>query len=179
MADDMVPKSDLIALKESQTKALGELGTKHTEAITSLGEEHTGIIDGLNTQIRTGTEELGRSRATITELEEKGKTHETTATELETSKKELKSAQDSLKASQETLATDLKGTLITNFKVAEKALEGKTVTELISIRDVLAKSASPNSNNYVAGGGGGGSDKKTTGKQKITEGLEAGELKAT
>ena len=69
MPDDMVPKSDLIALKESHTKTLGELTKTHEAAVTSLGEEHTSAVEGLNTQIRTGTEEIGRTRDTITDLE--------------------------------------------------------------------------------------------------------------
>lgn len=180
MADPkMVPESDLIALKESQTKALGDLKTEHTSAITSLGEEHTSKVTGLETQIKTSSEDLQRTRATVTDLEEKGKTHETTTGELATAKKDLKSSQDALKAAQETLATDLRATLIGQYKIAEKALEGKTVTELTTIKDALAGSSGPKSKDYTAGGGGGGTGDKTTGKQKIQQGLEAGNLKAT
>lgn len=176
--DDMVPKSDLIAIKESGSKALGALKTEHASAITSLGEEHTSALEGLNTQIRTSTEELSRSRATIADLEEKGNTHNTTVGELETSKKELKLAQTSLKASQDALAGDIKGTLNKVFSIPEKVLEGKTVAELTVIRDALAATKESSSNNYTAGGGGGGADKKTTGAQKVKEGLEAGDLRA-
>ena len=42
--DGMVPKSDLIAIKASGAKALGELKTEHASAITSLGEEHTSAL---------------------------------------------------------------------------------------------------------------------------------------
>ncbi len=179
MTDDMVPKSDLIALKESNTKALGEQTKTHEEAITALGTEHSSAIEGLNTQVRTNTEELGRARATVKELEEASTSHDTTKEELAASKKELKTAQDSLKGAQEALAVDLRKTLTGRFKISEEAVKDKTVTELTTIRDALAGSSGPSSNDYTAGGGGGGAGGKTTGKQKIAEGLAAGELKAT
>ena len=179
MPDDMVPKSDLIALKEGQTKALGELTRTHEAAVTSLGEEHTSAVEGLNTQIRTGTEELGRARATVSELEEKGKTHETTVVELTASKKDLKTAQDSLKAVQDSLAGDLRKTLIGQYKIKEEAVKDKTVAELTTIRDALSGRSGPNSKDYTAGGGGGGPGEKTTGRQKIKQGLDDGDLRAS
>ncbi|KKN47222.1 hypothetical protein LCGC14_0665110 [marine sediment metagenome] len=177
--DDMVPKSDLIALKESHKTALGDLEKTHEEAITKLGDAHTSTVEGLNTQVRTGTEELGRARATVAELEEKVTNSNATGEEIKTVKGELKTAQKSLQDAQDSLAGNLRDRLIGEFSINEKALEGKSVSELTVIRDALSASRGPNSKDYVGSGGGGGGDKKTTGREKVKEGLEAGELKAT
>ncbi len=177
----MVPESDLIALKESNKTALEELKTGHASEITELGNTHTSTIEGLNTQIRTGSEDGSRLRATITELEEKVSNGSATGDELTKVKGELKTASASLKEAQETLAGDIRTRLIGDFQINEKALEGKTVSELTVIKDALAASGKPKSGSYVGSGGsgGGGDDKKTTGADKVREGLEAGDLRAT
>ena len=176
MNDDMVPKSDLIALKEGHTKTLGELTKTHEDAITSLGTEHISAVEGLNTQLRTGTEELGRARATVTKLEEEATSHSTVTEELETSKTSLKASEKSLKALQDTVATGLRSRLENDFKIVPEALKDKSLSELTVIVDALSKSGGrPNSKNYTSGGGGGES-KPQTGRDKVKEGLAAGEL---
>ena len=175
MSDDVVPKSDLIALKEGHVKALGELTKTHEDAITSLGSEHTSAVEGLNTQLRTGNEELGRTRATVTKLEEDAQGHSSIVEELKTSKTSLKTAEGSLKTLQETVATGLRSRLEKDFKIVPEALEGKSLSELTVIVDALSKSGGPNSKDYT-GGGGGGEPKPKTGRDKVREGLAAGEL---
>ncbi len=175
----MVPESDLIALKEGHKTALDDLGKTHAGEITKLGEEHTSTVEGLNTQVRTGTEDASRLRATVTELEEKVTNSNATGEEIKAVKVQLETAQASLKEAQETLATDLRSRLTGEFQIKGEALEGKTVSELTVIRDALSASRGPNAKDYVGSGGGGGGGEKTTGREKIHEGLEAGELKAT
>ena len=177
MADPkMVPESDLIALKASHKTALEEIGTTHTGEITTLTEEHTGKVAGFQSQIKTGQDELSRQRATIGELEDRVNGNTSSADDIKALKVELKSATDSLKSSQETLATDLRTRLTGDFKIPEKALEGKTVSELTVIRDALAATRTPESKNYTAGGGS-GVDPPTKPRDKIKQGLEAGDLK--
>ena len=176
MTDDMVPKSDIIALKEGHTKALGELTKTHEDAITSLGSEHTSAVEGLNTQLRTGTEELGRARATVSKLEEDATSHSSVVEELKTSKTSLKTAEGSLKTLQDSVADGLRTRLESDFKIVPEALKDKSLSELTVIVDALSKSGGrPNSKNYTSGGGGGES-KPQTGRDKVKEGLAAGEL---
>lgn len=174
----MVPESDLIALKTSQGKVLEDLRTEHAGEITKLTGEHTSTAEGLQSQVKTGAEELSRVRATIAELEEKGTNHTSTAEELKGAKVELKTAKDSLKALQGTVSGDLQTRLTGEFKIPEKALEGKTLDQLTTIMDALAATRSPNSKQYTAGGGSGGEPAKT-GRERVKQGLEAGDLKAT
>ncbi len=176
--DKMVPESDLIALKEGQTKALGDLRTEHAGEITKLTEGHTSDAEGLKSQVKTGQDELTRVRATVAELEEKGTNHTSTADDLKGTKVELKTARDSLKSLQDTVSKGLQERLIGEFKIPDKALEGKTLDQLTTIMDALAATRSPNSSQYTAGGGSGGEPAKT-GREKIKQGLEAGDLKAS
>ncbi len=174
---EMVPKSDLIALKESQTKVLEALRTEHAGEVTKLTGEHTSTAEGLTSQVKTSTEELSRLRANIAELEEKGTNHTSTAEELKGAKGELKTAKDSLKVLQDTVSKDLQARLTGEFKIPDKALEGKTLDQLTTIMDALAATRSPNSSQYTAGGGSGGEPAKT-GREKVKQGLESGDLKA-
>lgn len=174
----MVPESDLIALKESHTRVLGDLRTEHAGEITKLTGEHTSTAEGLQSQLKTGTEELSRQRATIAELEEKGTNHTSTAEELKGAKGELKTAKDSLKALQDNVSGDLRTRLTGEFKIPETALEGKSLAELTTISDALSATRKPESSQYTAGGGSGGEPAKT-GREKVKQGLEAGDLRAT
>lgn len=179
MTDDkMVPEKDLIALKESHGKALDSLRTDHAVEITKLTGEHTSTAEGLQSQIKTGSEDASRLRATIAELEEKGTNHTSTAEELKGAKGELKTAQGSLRTLQDTVAGDLRTLLTGEFKIPEEALKEKTLSELTVIKDALAATRKPESKQYTAGGGSGG-DPATTGRSKVKQGLEAGDLKAT
>ena len=179
MTDDkMVPEKDLIALKEGQVKVLADLRTEYAGEITKLAGEHTSTSEGLQSQIKTGTEEASRLRATVAELEEKGTNHTSTAEELKGAKGELKTAKDSLKALQGNVSDGLRTRLTGEFKIPETALEGKTLDQLEVIMEALAATRSPQSSQYTAGGGSGGEPAKT-GRDKIKQGLAAGDLRAT
>ena len=181
MADPkMVPESDLIAakesLKESHAGEISKLTETHEAAITDLNKEHTGLSDGLQSQLRTATEDASRLRATNTQLEEANKNGTATAEELKGLKNQLKVAEDTLSTTMETVAKDLRSGLIDEFKIQEKALEGKTVAELTVIKDALATTRGPDSRQFTGGGGSGGTPVKT-GRALIREGLDAGNLK--
>lgn len=175
----MVPESDLIALKESHKTALADLGTTHTGEISKLGEEHTSTLEGLQGQVKVGTDELVRVRATIKDLEEKGSTHTATSEELKAAKDELKTSKASLKTLQETVATDMRTGLIEGYGVKEEALKDKSVAELTVIKEALSSTGGTKSKQYTSAGGGGGGGEKTSGREKVKAGLEAGDLKAT
>ena len=177
MTDDkMVPEKDLIALKESQTPALETLRTEHSGEITKLTEEHTSAVDGFQSQINTGTTDASRLRATIAELEERVNGSASTADKVKGLQAELKTANEGLKSSQDALASDLRTRLTEDFEIPEEALKDKPVSDLITIRDALASTKKPRSNQYTTGGGAGG-EPPTKPREKIRQGLEGGDLK--
>lgn len=177
MADPvMIPESDLIAVKESHTKELGELAVTHKSDIETMKGEHGTAIEELSSKATTANEELSRLRAANTQLEEAGRNHASSTEELGKLKGELKEAQKSSKGAQDSLVATYRDQLMAEpFSIPEKALEGKSIDQLQTIREALLATRSPNSSNYTAGGGG-GDTQKVKPRDMIKKGLEAGEL---
>ena len=178
MSEDLkqVPESDLIALKESHTKEIGELTTSHESALETIKGEHGTAVTELNSKARTANEELSRLRAANTQLEEATKGHASTAEDMETLKSELKESKKSSDSAMESLAATYREQLQAEpFGIPEDVLKDKTVAQLRDLREILLATRSPNSNNYTASGGG-GSTQKMKPREMIAKGLEAGEL---
>lgn len=174
---EMVPKSDLIALKESGAKALEELTKSHATALESAGTEHVEKVRTSESKAKTAEEETTRLRATVTTLEEASKNHASTATERDELQGKVTAAEKELKDANEGLRGQYADQLTAGYGIPESALKDKTVADLKTILDTLKQSRSPNSRDYTADGGSGGDSPKTTGREKIASGLEGGELR--
>ena len=178
MSDDpkMVPESDLIAVKEGHTKEIETLATTHSSELETVKGEHGSAVDVLNSKIVTANEELSRLRATNTQLKEVGEGHTSTVEELTEAKSQLKEAQTASKSALDSLSSTYRDQLMAEpFGIPEKALEGKTIDQLQTIREALLATRSANSKNYTIGGGG-DDTKKMKPREMIAEGLKAGEL---
>ncbi len=173
----MVPESDLIALKESNAKATEELTKSHATALEAAGAGHVEKVKASESKARTAEEETTRLRATVTTLEEASKSHASTATERDELKGKVTEAEKSLKTAEEGLRGQYADQLTAGYGIPESALKDKTVADQKTILDTLKQTRSPNSHDYTAGGGSGSEPPKTTGREKITAGLEGDELR--
>lgn len=172
----MVPETDLIAVKEGHAKEVEELKAGHVTELATAGTESGEKLKASESKAKTSEEEATRLRATVSQLEESGKTHASTVEERDGLKTEVETGKKALKEATDGLRQNYIDQLTAGYGIPDSALKDKSVTELRSTLDILKVSRSPNSRDYTAGGGTGDS-KPQTGREKIAAGLEGGEIR--
>jgi len=171
----MVPETDLIALKESHGKTIEELKAGHVTELATAGTESGDKLKTSESKAKTSEEEATRLRATVSQLEESGKTHASTVEERDGLKVEAETNKKALKEATDGLKQNYMDQLTAGYGIPDSALKDKSVTELKSTLEILKVSRSPNSRDFTTGGGSGGEPPKT-GREKISAGLEGGDL---
>lgn len=149
--EKMVPERDLIQAKRSLE-----------DQIKGLKESHAGIVDSLNSQVNSLTNEKTQLEAKVQTLEESAGSTQAASEEMEKLKTQLAEKEESIQKLHGVLVSTKTERLI-SMGVPKDKLANRTIDELNLLEDALGSVASVRSGNgYVSGtSGSGGSEPKS------------------